>query len=269
MRDHSASHFYNFAHFRLDTVNRLLLRGSEIVPLSPKVYEILLLLLQNSGHVLTKDELINAIWPDNFVEEGNLARNISRLRQVLGDPDLIDTVPRRGYRFAAVVHESWGEPGRESSEFRTVDAANQPVIHSIAVLPFLPLNEIECDPLLGLRIADALITRLSNFGKFIVRPTSAVRGYATSKQDPVTAGNELNVDAVLSGSLQQSGETVRTTAQLLDVRNGFPLWGATFDAQFTDIFSFEDALSVQMISALTWQLMGEAQSLALPFDKTS
>jgi DNA-binding winged-HTH domains len=255
MTDRSASHFYNFAHFRLDTRDRLLLRGGEIVQLTPKVFEILLLLIQDSGHVLTKDELINAVWPDSFVEEGNLARNISTLRQALGDPDYIETVPRRGYRFAASVHESWGESWQESPASRTVGAANQPVIHSMAVLPFQPLSVMECDPLLGLRIADALITQLSSIGKFIVRPTSVVRGYANPEQDPVVAGSELKVDAVLGGSIQQSGGTVRVTAQLLGVRDGFPLWGARFDARFTDIFAVEDALSVQVVSALAPQLI--------------
>jgi DNA-binding winged helix-turn-helix (wHTH) protein len=261
MTDRSASHFYNFAHFRLDAGDRLLLRGGEIVRLRPKVFEILLLLVQHSGHVLTKDELINAVWPDSFVEESNLARSISTLRQALGDGGYIETVPRRGYRFAAGVRESGGESGRESLALRTAGAANQPLIHSMAVLPFQPLSAVECDPLLGLRVADALIVRLSSLGKFIVRPTSAVRRYADAEQDPVAAGNELNVDAVLGGSLQQSGGTVRVAAQLLDARDGFPLWGARFDARFTDVFAVEDALSIQLAGALASQWIGEAQSI--------
>jgi TolB-like protein len=117
-----------------------------------------------------------------------------------------------------------------------------------------------------LRIADALITQLNSFGKFIVRPTSAVHGFATPEQDPVAAGIELKVDAVLGGSLQQSSGTVCVTAQLHDVRDGFPLWGARFDARFTDIFAVEDALTAQVVSALASQLIGEAQSCDTRFE---
>lgn len=79
------------------------------MPLTPKVYEVLQLLVQNSGHMLGKDELLKAVWPDSFVEEGNLTRNISTLRAALGensnDHRYIETVPKRGYRFIAGVRE--------------------------------------------------------------------------------------------------------------------------------------------------------------------
>jgi DNA-binding winged helix-turn-helix (wHTH) protein len=259
MTDQSISHFYDFVPFRLDAVERLLLRDGKVVRLTPKAFEILLLLARNSRRVLSKDELIKAVWPDSFVEESNLARNISTLRKALGNDHYIETVPGRGYRFAASVRESGAE-----------DAAPQPanpsatgltIIRSLAVLPFQPLSAEECDACLGLRLADAVITRLSGFGRLIVRPTSAVRKYADPEQDPVVVGGELKVDAVLTGSIQQSGKRIRVTAQLLNVRDGLPFWGAQFDAQFTDIFAVEDSLSTQVISALRSQLTGEERSL--------
>src|SRR5262245_5337098 len=127
----SASHFYEFANYRLDVADGLLMRDGEAVQLTPKALEILLILVQNSGHVLTKEELINAVWQENFVEEGNLARNISTLRQALGENNFIETVPRRGYRFVAEVSEFWQEdeaPGRESQ-----DDGTGAIIHSMAV----------------------------------------------------------------------------------------------------------------------------------------
>ena len=259
MTDQSTSHFYDFVHFRLDVVERLLLRDGRVVQLTPKAFEILLALVRSSRRVLSKDELIKAVWPDSFVEESNLARNISTLRQVLGDPHFIETVPRRGYRFAASVREVW----QENSALQPAHPGdtNRAIIHSVAVLPFQPLSAAECDACLGLRIADAVITKLSGFGKLIVRPTSAVRKYTDPEQDPVAVGGELKVDAVLSGSLQQSGERIRVTTQLLSVRDGAPLWGAQFDAPLTDIFEVEDSLSAQVISALKSQLMGEEKSL--------
>jgi DNA-binding winged helix-turn-helix (wHTH) protein len=256
MFNRSGNRFYDFMNFRVDETDRLLLRDGEIVQLTPKVFDILLLLIQNNGHVLTKDEMISAVWPESFVEESNLARNISTLRQALGGRHYIVTVPRRGYRFAASVHESWRVSRQDSAARRSAGAAIRAGIRSLAVLPFQPLIAEECDARLGLRIADAVITRLSAFGKLIVSPTSAVRRYAGLEQDLLAAGSELKVDAALGGSLQQSHEVVRVTAQLLNVGDGTSLWGAQFDARFTDVFEVEDSLSTQLIDALAGRLIG-------------
>ena len=101
---------YEFGQFRLDQAERLLSRNGEAVSLTPKVFDTLLLLIQNAGHLVDKEELMKAIWPDSFVEEANLNRSISTLRRVLGEaptgPRYIETVPKRGYRFIAAVTES-------------------------------------------------------------------------------------------------------------------------------------------------------------------
>jgi TolB-like protein/DNA-binding winged helix-turn-helix (wHTH) protein/Tfp pilus assembly protein PilF len=102
------NNLYQFGEFRLDTQNRVLRRGQEIVPLTPKAFEVLLVLLQNSGQVVTKDELMKAVWPDSFVEESNLTQTIFVLRKALGenlDQRYILTVQGRGYRFAVDVKE--------------------------------------------------------------------------------------------------------------------------------------------------------------------
>jgi TolB-like protein/DNA-binding winged helix-turn-helix (wHTH) protein/Flp pilus assembly protein TadD len=105
----SAKHFYEFGPFRLDIAERLLLRNGEEVLLTPKVFDLLLVLVENSGHILEKDELMKAIWLDTVVEETNLTRNISTLRKALGEsPDThqyIETIPWRGYRFVVGVKE--------------------------------------------------------------------------------------------------------------------------------------------------------------------
>ena len=81
------SHFYEFAPYRIDAVERRLLRGDQPIPLTPKAYDTLLALVENAGHSLKKDELMQRVWPDTFVEESSLTRNISVLRKVLGDED--------------------------------------------------------------------------------------------------------------------------------------------------------------------------------------
>ncbi|HET9284795.1 MAG TPA: winged helix-turn-helix domain-containing protein, partial [Candidatus Angelobacter sp.] len=98
---------YEFGSFRLDPEQKVLLRGGELVNLAPKVLETLVLLVQSSGRILEKDELIQTLWPESFVEEGNLSQNIFVLRKFLGDDRngnaFIQTIPRRGYRFVAPV----------------------------------------------------------------------------------------------------------------------------------------------------------------------
>lgn len=103
----SARDFYEFGEFKIDTVERLLLRRGQPVPLTQKVFDLLLLLVQNSGHVVEKDRLMREVWPDAFVEEGNLTQNISVLRKLLRDEghQYIQTVPRRGYRFVGHLRE--------------------------------------------------------------------------------------------------------------------------------------------------------------------
>ena len=100
---------YEFGPFRLDPAERKLLRGNEIVALTPKAFDTLHLLVKNSGHLLEKDHLIAMLWPDTFVEEGSLSNNIFLLRKALGeDPAYIETVPRRGYRFIGAVNGGAG-----------------------------------------------------------------------------------------------------------------------------------------------------------------
>src|SRR5437870_11055393 len=119
---------YEFGPFRIDARERRLLRNGEVVPLTPKVFDILLVLIQNSGHILTKDEVMKLVWPDTAVEEGNIARNISTLRNALGErpreSKYIETVPWRGYRFIASVKE-------------VPEESVKPAIESLAILPFV------------------------------------------------------------------------------------------------------------------------------------
>jgi len=104
--------FYEFGNYRIDTVNRRLLRDGETVPLKAKVVDTLLLLIERKGEVVEKDELMKELWPDSFVEEANLTQNIYMLRKAFGEAQYIETIPRRGYRFAAAVKE-WADPSRE------------------------------------------------------------------------------------------------------------------------------------------------------------
>src|ERR1700730_16274426 len=122
------SHFYAFGRFRLKTAERVLLREGELVPLTPKVFDILLTLVEKGGQVVEKDDLMKRVWPSTFVEEGNLTQNVSLLRKALGEspsgPQFIETVPRRGYRFVASISET--SEAHESSSPATKTFDNSP-----------------------------------------------------------------------------------------------------------------------------------------------
>jgi DNA-binding winged helix-turn-helix (wHTH) protein/TolB-like protein len=110
------NHSYEFGRFRLKTAERVLLREGELVPLTPKVFDILVTLVENGGQVVAKDDLMKRVWPNTFVEEGNLTQNISLLRKALGESpggvQFIETVPRRGYRFVVDTTQSWADDHR-------------------------------------------------------------------------------------------------------------------------------------------------------------
>src|SRR5512144_979662 len=99
-------YIYEFGPFRIDTRERLLMRDGQLIPLTPKAVDTLLALIGAAGRIVEKEELIKTVWPDSFVEEGGLARNVSALRKALGDTEeerYIETIPKRGYRFVAPV----------------------------------------------------------------------------------------------------------------------------------------------------------------------
>lgn len=135
-------------------------------------------------------------------------------------------------------------------------AAGKP-IRSLAVLPFKPLVADSRDQVLEMGIADTLIARLDNLKQITVRPISAVRRYTALDQDPVAAGRELDVQAVLEGSIQKADGKIRVTARLVRIADGKPLWMRQFDEQWTDIFAVEDAISQRVANDLAVTLSGE------------
>jgi TolB-like protein len=138
-----------------------------------------------------------------------------------------------GLAVIGVVLGGWRFAGRRE---RLPEAMNHGRIRSMAVLPFKALARGN-DPALEVGVADALITKLSNVREIVVRPTGSVLKYATSATDPVAAGRELKVDAVLDGAVQRADGRIRVTARLLSVQDGRPLWGEQFDERWTEIFA--------------------------------
>jgi DNA-binding winged helix-turn-helix (wHTH) protein/TolB-like protein/Flp pilus assembly protein TadD len=160
--------------------------------------------------------------------------------------------------FVAVVLTAWFIAKTIPRQAILNSAAQGPTeIRSLAVLPFQTLGAKRSDEYLGLGMADALITRLGNTGKIIVRPTSAIQKYAGQQLSPQAAGQEQGVDAVLDGRIQREADRVRLTVQLIRVRDGEQLWAETFDKESTNLFALEDALSERVAQSIRLKLTGE------------
>jgi DNA-binding winged helix-turn-helix (wHTH) protein/TolB-like protein/Tfp pilus assembly protein PilF len=145
--------------------------------------------------------------------------------------------------------------------FRSRQAARQSA--GPRVIAVLPLKHIGPDgevAHLGLGMADAMITKLSNLQQIQVRPTSAVFKYTAADYDPVEAGKELEVDAVVEGSVQRAGDSVRVTVRLLSIPDGQPLWGETYTKKATDVFAVQDVISEEVAQALKVKLSSEERS---------
>lgn len=278
---------YAFGPFVLDRPKRMLLRDGAPVALTPKSLDLLSLLVDQHGQVVTKEALMAALWPDTVVEESNLTFQISALRKALGEGRFIITIPGRGYQFSEPVQRA--EPPAAAAEamprrasrrwsWRWLAAAALLIvvavtffvlrrtqtpsgIDSIAVLPFRPLAALQRDESLELGMADTLITRLSHIPGVVIRPTSAVRRYTKLDQDPLAAGRDLRVDAVLDGSIQRSGERMRVTVRLLRTGDGEPMWAAQFDESARDLFAVQDRVADGVARAVVPSLSAPQEKL--------
>ena len=224
----------------------MLLRDGRLVPLPAKVLSTLILLVRNNGHVVEKDVLMNEVWPDEYVEEGNLAQHIFILRKALGEstgsPKYIETVPRRGYRFVARMLE----PGEVADDKESI---------SIAVLPFVNGSNDPNMEYLSDGITESIMNSLSHLPQLRVTPRSTIFRYKGAGVDPREAGHTLGVRTVMVGVVQQLGENLLISAELVDVEDGSRIWSQYY-RRFADIFSLQDDLACDISEKLRLRLSG-------------
>ncbi len=252
--------FLEFGDFCIDVANRLLLRGDTEVALTPKAFDTLLALVEQRHRVVYKKDLLEAVWPETYVSEATLTQNVYVLRKALDTGDgkrWIQTVTRRGYRFegkvTAVAADAPADPAAVSADRHRLDARAQEIdaIRSLAVLPLHPLAAGDEDALLGLGLADAVITSLSNVRQLAVRATSAILRYVdVIERDPVAIGRELAVDGVLEGTVQHLGTRLRVTLQLVSVARGVACWAESFQGAYNDLFAAQEAIAREVVARL-------------------
>jgi adenylate cyclase len=240
------NHFFRFGEFTFDADQRVLLRQGKPLLLAPKVLETLLTLVQNSGRIIEKEELMKRLWPDTFVEESNLTYCIVQLRKTLGDearhPRYIETIPKRGYRFILDVEEVSSDMGA-----------------SIAVLPFLDLSPDKDQDYFCEGLADELINSLASLPNlYVVSRTSSFR-FKSQTLDIREVGKRLNVNTVLEGSVRKAGSNFRITTQLISAVDGYQLWSGQYDRKLEDIFAVQEDIAKSTVKALKGVLSSDDQ----------
>jgi TolB-like protein/Tfp pilus assembly protein PilF len=262
MSDARTPYFYEFASFRMDVRRRLLLRVTDgrPVPLVPRAFDTLLLLVEHAGQTVEKALLMEKIWPNAVVEENNLTQHVSSVRKALGerlgDHRFIVTVPGRGYRFVANVVRVADRPAgtvhpvllpvATPTIARTGGCADA----SIAVLPFANLTGDPSLEYVGDGVAEELIHALTRIPALKVPARTSSFAYKGRSLDVRQIARELGVARVLEGSVRSAGERVRITAQLVDAETGYQVWSRSLERKLEDLLALQDDLAAQIAGAL-------------------
>jgi adenylate cyclase len=237
---------FRFGPFLADRTTFRVLRGGKVVELTPKLLDLLFHFLDHPGSLVTKEQLLDTLWPGVNVTENALSQAVSDLRQALeddaSDPRFIKTVARRGYRFIAPVEavESAKPPDRSMA------ASNESGQGAIAVMDFVNVTGEPDSAWLSAGIAETVTADLRALGHFRVvdrwRVMEATRRTGESLQD-VAAG--LGTRLMVVGSYQRSSDRIRITARVVDVASGEALADAKIDGPFEDIFALQDRVVAQ------------------------
>ena len=261
---------YRFGPFLLDQSERTLFHGVELVPLTPKAFDTLVVLLESAGHLVTKERLLEQVWPETFVEEAVLSVNISTLRKALskrsGKQQYIKTISKRGYRFTADVIGIWPESTEslvtsEPSEVPAPAPANttteEPAENSLAVLPF---ENVSADPnfeYLSDGLTESIINGLSPLQNLRVSARNTVFRYKAKEMDPQEIGRKLGVRSVVTGRIVHLGERLIFSTELIDVTHGWQMWGEQYHRGMSDILALQQELSAAICSRLKARLSRE------------
>src|SRR2546425_1096309 len=240
---------YRFGSFELQPNERRLLAGGEPVVLGPRAFDLLIALVERPGQLVTKEELLDCVWPKLVVEENNLQVQVSALRKILGQ-EAIATIPGRGYRFTVTLTGS-------NAPLKTLLAPIDENVPSIAVLPFVNMSDDAANEYFADGIAEELINVLSKIRGLRVASHTSAFSFKGGKVDIPTVAQQLNVATGLEGSVRKSGKRVRITVQLVQVATDSHLWSETYDRELEDIFAVQDDIAQSVVKELRSALLGE------------
>lgn len=263
------SNIYKFGDCYLDSIGRKIFRGKNMLKVSHKAFDMLLLLIENSGKVISKDEILEKIWEDSFVEECNLAVHISKIRKLLGankaEP-FIETVPGSGYRFVSRVYTL------DENDWKEYLAANFPVkisneqadFDSIAVLPLKNENGNEEIDYLADGLTESIINNLSYIPKLKVLARNTVFRYKDKNVDIQEVGKKLDVAKILTGRIRVIRDNLIIGIELTDVENGTQLWGTQLNQPFEDIFEIQETITQAVSEKLKSHINNSKMNSLIP-----
>jgi adenylate cyclase len=241
-----------FESFTLD-LERLCLYGpSGRADLRPKSFEVLRYLVEHAGRVVTKEEVMSAVWPNVTVGDESLTQCIRDVRRALGDESqrIIKTVPRRGYLLDVPIAASdvaATRPPEATGEALPLALPDRP---SIAVLAFTNMSGDPGQDYFSDGITEDIITELSRFSELLVIARNSSFRYKGQSVDVRQIGRELGVRYVLEGSIRRAGDRIRISAQLVDAATGAHRWAERYDRKLEDVFAVQDEVARTIVAVL-------------------
>lgn len=264
-----------FGEFILDSGRRELCRNSAPVAIEPQVFDLLLYLVQNRDHVVTKDDLIATVWGGRIVSDSTLTTRINAARRAVGDSGeqqtLIKTYARKGIRFIGDVRadepnagnegfstERAGKPEPSSAESVTrLDWGGKP---SLVVLPFTNLSGDPEQDYFSDGITEDLITALSKYRSLMVIARNSSFAFKGAGGDVRRIGLTLGADYLLEGSVRKIGQRVRVSAQLVETEGGRHVWAERYDRDLQDLFALQDEITTTIAARIEPEI-GAAERL--------
>lgn len=248
---------YVFEDIALDVDRRELRRANALVPIEPKVFDLLVYVIRNRDRVVEKDDLIAALWEGRVVSDSALTTCINAARTVIGDSGdaqrLIKTLPRRGIRFVGTVREE-GKPSGLTATAIVADSPGSglalPDKPSIAVLPFTNMSGDPEQEYFADGMAEEIITALSRCQWLFVIARNSSFTYKGRPVDIRQVGRELGVRYVLEGSVRRGGNRMRFTGQLIETTSGAHIWADRFDGEMSDVFDLQDRITENVVAAI-------------------
>jgi TolB-like protein len=256
----------SFADYTLDVDRRELCCGSTMVDVEPQVFDLLHYLVQNCDRVVSKDDLIAAVWGGRVVSDSTIASRINAARKALGDSGqaqkLIRTITRKGVRFVGdvrtvtegeeLVHAAGPALNRSQGPVRrAVPPLDRP---AIAVLPFANMSGEPEQDYFSDGISEDIITALSKMRWFFVIARNSSFSYRGKSIHLKQIAEELGVGYIVEGSVRKSGERVRIAAQLSETATGSQLWGERYEYRLADMFVVQDEITEAIVAAIEPQL---------------
>jgi TolB-like protein len=251
---------YRFEDYVLDTDRRELYLGNGVAPLAPRAFDILVYLIRNRERVVSKDDLIAAIWDGRIVSESALTTRLNSVRSAIGDSGeeqrLIKTLPRKGVRFVGIVREEGPVAAAATRHITrpprvTLILPDKP---SIAVLPFANLSNDALQEYFTDGVVEDIITELSRFSELFVIARNSSFTYKERSVDVRDVGRDLGVRYVLEGSVRNVANRVRMTGQLIDAASGAHIWAGRFESALDDIFALQDRMAESVVGAIVPRL---------------